>query len=448
MPPGPGLMLRPELRLRPELQLLLVAQQSHLARVLEMSETANEAWLAHQIKENPALKRLSGPPRGGESSGGGGGAPVDPDAQQQGAWWRANETIEQELMAQLQLESISEDELTAAQHIIGNLDHRGLLACGLEEIAEQAGLDFETVEDAQVIVMERLEPEGCGATDVIEYLDFKVGRTFPKDRKVLRRIVGKYLDELAEKNYKRIAKLEGMSVEEVAQYAEKISSVPPYPLQGHMESDPKAHVQPSFEVVRTPEGGLKVELIEQVRSRVFLNRQYEKETEAMEPGEKKREAQRNIEEAKAVLAQVDHRYSVLGRVADAAVRHQRAFFADGPVALVNLTMEDVAEEIGESRPNISRAVKERYYIWQGKTWPMRDLFTHRGAGDRPSKHKLHAVLHEIVATEDPNNPLSDSAIADELKRRGYREARRTVAKHRELAGIKPVHQRRKRPEAD
>ncbi len=70
MPPGPSLSLRAELRLRPELRLLLIAQQSHLARVLEMSEAASDAWLAHQIKENPALKRMTGPPRGGESTGG------------------------------------------------------------------------------------------------------------------------------------------------------------------------------------------------------------------------------------------------------------------------------------------------------------------------------------------------------------------------------------------
>ncbi|HMV67413.1 MAG TPA: hypothetical protein PKA64_11230 [Myxococcota bacterium] len=446
MPPGPSLSLRAELRLRPELRLLLIAQQSHLARVLEMSEAASDAWLAHQIKENPALKRMTGPPRGGESTGGGRGGGSEADTQQQGSWWKDTESVEEELLAQLRLESLGEEEQAAAEHIIGNLDRRGFLACSLEDIAEQIDVDVDVVEDAQVVVMERLEPEGCGARDISEYLEFKLGRLFPSDRKILRRIACEYFDELAEKNYKRIAKLENLEIDAVARYAAQIASVAPYPLQGHAEVDLQAHVQPSFSVVRQPDGSLKVELTEPVRARVVLNRQYEKETEAMEPGDQKREALRNIETAKAVLAQVDHRYSVLGRVADAAVRRQQAYFRDGAAALINLTMEDVAEEIGESRPNVSRAVKERRYLWEGEMRLLRDLFTHRGAGNRPSKNKLHAILHEIVAAEDPANPLSDSAIADELRRRGYREARRTIAKHRELAGIKPVHLRRRRPD--
>ena len=44
-------------------------------------------------------------------------------------------------------------------------------------------------------------------------------------------------------------------------------------------------------------------------------------------------------------------------------------------------------------------------------------------------------LRSVIAREDPQNPLSDRAIAQELKKLGLDVSRRTVAKYRDQAGI-------------
>ena len=67
--------------------------------------------------------------------------------------------------------------------------------------------------------------------------------------------------------------------------------------------------------------------------------------------------------------------------------------------------------------------------------------------------RLHAakVLHlsddlplvvEIVDSEDKSAPLSDSALVDELKKRGIDIARRTVVKYRQQLGIPPARRRK------
>ena len=41
------------------------------------------------------------------------------------------------------------------------------------------------------------------------------------------------------------------------------------------------------------------------------------------------------------------------------------------------------------------------------------------------------MLRKLIEAEDPRKPLSDQALAEELKGKGIQVARRTVAKYRE-----------------
>ena len=57
-------------------------------------------------------------------------------------------------------------------------------------------------------------------------------------------------------------------------------------------------------------------------------------------------------------------------------------------------------------------------------------------------HAVKAIVREIVDAEDRRAPLSDSAIARELKARGITLARRTVVKYRDQLGIPAARLRR------
>ena len=64
------------------------------------------------------------------------------------------------------------------------------------------------------------------------------------------------------------------------------------------------------------------------------------------------------------------------------------------------------------------------------------------SGEQLSTRQIKAMLRDIVEGEDRRKPLSDDAIREELERKGFPIARRTVAKYREQLGI-PIARLRK-----
>ncbi|MBQ3361177.1 MAG: RNA polymerase sigma-54 factor, partial [Prevotella sp.] len=63
-------------------------------------------------------------------------------------------------------------------------------------------------------------------------------------------------------------------------------------------------------------------------------------------------------------------------------------------------------------------------------------------GEELSTRQIKAVLRDIIDAEDKKRPLSDDVIKEELAKRGYPIARRTVAKYREQLGIPIARLRR------
>jgi len=59
-----------------------------------------------------------------------------------------------------------------------------------------------------------------------------------------------------------------------------------------------------------------------------------------------------------------------------------------------------------------------------------------------STREVKKILEEAAASEDKRKPLSDEKLMQVLQKKGYKIARRTVAKYREQLGI-PVARLRK-----
>jgi RNA polymerase sigma-54 factor len=55
---------------------------------------------------------------------------------------------------------------------------------------------------------------------------------------------------------------------------------------------------------------------------------------------------------------------------------------------------------------------------------------------------VRALIKQLVASEDPRKPLSDSALSSMLEEQGIQVARRTVAKYREALKIAPANLRK------
>ena len=168
----------------------------------------------------------------------------------------------------------------------------------------------------------------------------------------------------------------------------------------------------------------------------------------------------NLGNAQWLLDAVNQRRQTLLRVVHKVIEHQRDFFDLGPQALKPLPMTQVAEELGIHVATVSRAVAEKYIATPRGVMPLRKFFSggvarsaiiEEGetepapgaeAGESLAWDAIKVALQEVIATEDKRNPLSDEALADELKKRGIAIARRTVAKYRDQLNIQSARLRK------
>lgn len=64
------------------------------------------------------------------------------------------------------------------------------------------------------------------------------------------------------------------------------------------------------------------------------------------------------------------------------------------------------------------------------------------SGEEVSSYEIKQILTDCIRDENKRKPLTDEVLMDILNDKGYRIARRTVAKYREMLGI-PVARLRK-----
>src|SRR5690606_19674386 len=120
-------------------------------------------------------------------------------------------------------------------------------------------------------------------------------------------------------------------------------------------------------------------------------------------------------------------------------------FDYGPQALKPLPMTQVADQLGIHVATVSRAVADKHLLTPRGVVPLRRFFTggtQTDTGEEVSWDAIKAALQEVIEAEDKKKPLSDEALAEELKKRGLEIARRTVAKYRDQLGIPPARLRK------
>ena len=107
-------------------------------------------------------------------------------------------------------------------------------------------------------------------------------------------------------------------------------------------------------------------------------------------------------------------------------------------------MQQIAEKMHVNVSTVSRAAQNKYIEFQGKTIPVRSLFTAALPADGElSSHSVKQRLRVLIQAEDPDAPLSDEAICRALAASGIKVSRRAVAKYRISMGIPSSVERRR-----
>jgi RNA polymerase sigma-54 factor len=108
----------------------------------------------------------------------------------------------------------------------------------------------------------------------------------------------------------------------------------------------------------------------------------------------------------------------------------------------------VAEAIEMHESTVSRVTSNKYLNCARGTYELKYFFTSGVASadgeGAVSAEAVKAAIRSLIEAEKPDAILSDDALVDLLKGRGFDLARRTVAKYREAIGLGSSVQRRRK----
>lgn len=352
-------------------------------------------------------------------------------------------SLEDHLMWQLRLSSLNEVEQRIGATIIYNLNDDGYLETPVAELASQLETDNESVERVLKRV-QQLDPPGVAARDLRECLQLQL-RSLGMEESIATRIVTSHLDLLEKHRYNEIAKALGVTLDTVVQAAKVISLLEPKPGRDYSGDEPTYVIPDVF--IHKMGNDYVVTLNQSAVPRLRLAGYYQRVMNDGQVGSETREyLQERLRSARWLVKSIYQRQQTIYKVARSIVKFQRAFFDHGISHLKPLVLKDVAEDIGMHESTISRATANKYAHTPQGIFELKFFFTSgvkASTGEDVSAETVKEKIRVLVAAEAPDNPLSDQAIAETLRRQTINIARRTVAKYRQALGILPSASRKR-----
>jgi RNA polymerase sigma-54 factor len=345
------------------------------------------------------------------------------------------ETLAEHLETQLRMDNLDEEEWRVASFIIGNINEDGYLATPFEKLLEV--LDVKE-EDALYILekIQNLDPIGCGSRDLTDCL-LAQAKILEDRSPVLEKIIKNHLEDIKTKDFSKIVKETGNTLEEVNNAIEGLNQFNPKPGRLISPADVQ-YVIPDVYVIEVS-GEFVVAVNEEGIPRLKVSNIY-KDLMNQEAGgtEVKDYVQDKLRNAVWLIKSIEKRQKTIYRVAEAIVKHQQEFFKKGVEFLKPLTLKKIADEIGVHESTVSRVTTNKFMHSPLGVFELKYFFMSGiggKSGDEISSEVLKFKIKNLIELENAHRPLSDQKIAELLKREGIEVARRTVAKYREALGI-------------
>ena len=472
---GPGLQLKVS-------QSLVMSQQLQAAiKLLALSNLELDAVIAEEIAKNPLLELApaegredsvviredrdtgedAADPRGSDeliaALGGGEDAPLDIDWSETAletdsavdvAAAPADEAFDFDRLGASE-SGLTEHLLSQlggaggplAEAIVRELEETGYLQTSLATIAQEFGVPLREAEAALALV-QSLDPPGIAARSLEECLALQAKAADRYDPAMARLIAN--LDLLARGRMADLKRICGVDDEDLRDMVAELRAYDPKPGCRFAGEEAREVGAPDV-LVKRAGGGWVVELNPATLPRVLVNRRYHAELKAGAADKASRAwLSERLQSASWLVKALDQRAQTVTKVAAEIVKRQRAFFEEGVSALKPLTLREVADAIAMHESTVSRVTQNKSLLCERGVYELKFFFGSGVASDSGEGAAAEAVKAEIKRLIDAETDvLSDDAIAEALKTKGYDIARRTVVKYREAMGIGSSIQRRR-----
>lgn len=362
------------------------------------------------------------------------------------------ESFTQSLMEQLGFRNLSEHQYNIAAFIIGSLDDDGYLRRDIDSLVDDLAfrMNINTDEDEvleMLKVIQEFDPPGIGARDLRECLLIQLkGLKQTEDVTNARRIVSEYFQEFSNKHFQRIMSRLGLDETEMKAAMARIVKLNPSP-GGQIDdsyNDQAQQIVPDF-VLELEDGELKLSMPRFSIPEIRINKKYADllmEASTSSERQKKEAAtfvKQKMDSAKWFVEALKQRHNTLLSTMQAIVDYQHDYFIDGDESnLRPMVLKDIAAKTGFDISTISRVVNSKYIETHFGIFPLKYFFSEgleNQQGEEISTRELKKVLQECVDNEDKHKPLTDDQLVSIMNEKGYKVARRTIAKYRDQLGI-------------
>ncbi len=385
------------------------------------------------------------------------------DFKQRPVYLSGGRSLQEYLIEQLGYRDLSERDMRLGVYIVGSIDEDGYLRRDLDSIVDDLaftmGIETTTEELERILgVIHTLEPAGAGARNLRECLLLQMEQMprTTRARRLAYRIIENHFDEFVKKHYEKLLARLQVDEDSFREAIEEIRHLSPKPGNLYSEggTDTTPYIIPDF-LLDYHDGQFDLSLNSGSVPEVRINRRYVDMIRRMVTAdgtvrEQDREAlqfvKNKIDSAKWFISAIKQRHDTLMRTMQEILDYQREYFRDGDKShLKPMILKDIADRTGLDVSTISRVVNSKYVQTHFGIILLKSLFSEAmqtSSGEEVSSYEIKNILSQSIDEEDKRHPLTDETLMNILNAKGYRIARRTVAKYREMLGI-PVARLRK-----
>lgn len=341
---------------------------------------------------------------------------------------------------------LNPEDRPIAAHILTSLDDDGLLSISPLEIANYHHVLLTRVEQVLRLI-QHADPLGVGSPTpqdalLVQLEVLSENRLTPP---LAIEAIQAGFDLLCHHRYTELGRKLHVSSSDAKEIVRFISdNLNPFPARAHygeiskhkLNSEPTAPTYHFPDVIITrlnekEDSPLVVEVSMPFYGTLRVNPLF-KASISSAPDEKSNLWKSDLEQAMLLVKCIQQRNNTIVRLMQKLAVIQRDFILNGEAFIRPITRAALAKELEVHESTISRAVSGKtVQLPNSKIVPIATFF------DR-SLH-IRTAMKEIIS--DEKSPLNDSEIVKLLSKKGFKVARRTVAKYRSMEGILPAHLR-------
>jgi len=375
--------------------------------------------------------------------------------------YAAGTSFHQSLQSQLSTFSLTDDEKSIAEFLVGSVDDSGYIRRDLIDLVDDLAFTQnvftteEAVEKVLLKVVQTMDPIGVGARDLKECLVIQLKAKEENINRILAiKILETAFDHFVKKHYNKLLEKFTIDEEALKNVIAEISKLNPKPGSSYAGNNKIAEqIVPDFSI-KILDGELDLTLNSRNAPELHVSKEYNNMLKGYQESTEKSKSQKDavmfikqkLDAAKWFIDAIKQRQQTLLVTMNAIMHYQYEYFLTGDERKLRpMILKDIADTINMDVSTVSRVANSKYVSTPYGTKLIKVFFSEsmkNDQGEDVSTREIKKILETVISEEDKRKPLTDDKLSLLLKEKGYPIARRTVAKYREQLDI-PVARLRK-----